>query len=95
MRMSLDRLVRRLGGPSATVTSSVFGGWEELVGETIAANSRPVALRDTTLVIAVTDPAWATQLRFLERDLVTRLQAELGARTVDSIEVRVRPATTR
>lgn len=95
LRASLDRVVRRLGGPSAAVATGVFGRWEELVGDGVAANSRPVALRDTTLVIAVADPAWATQLRFLERDLVTRLQAELGPGSVDAIEVRVRPDVLR
>jgi len=95
LRAGLDRVVRRLGGPSADVASGVFGRWEELVGETVAANSRPVAVRGATLVIAVSDPAWATQLRFLERDLVARLTAELGASSIDSIEVRVRPTTDR
>lgn len=95
LRSSLDRLVRRLGGSSADVASGVFGRWAELVGEAVAANSTPVALRGTTVIIAVSDPAWATQLRFLERDLVSRLQAELGADAVDAIEVRVRPDARR
>jgi predicted nucleic acid-binding Zn ribbon protein len=43
------------------------------------------------LVVAVSDPAWATQLRFLERDLVERLRTELGTDAVNEIEVRVRP----
>jgi len=95
LRSSLDRVVRRLGGPSADVASGVFGRWEELVGDAVAANSRPVALRGATLVIAVNDPAWATQLRFLESDLLARLQRELGPGAVDAIEVRVRPTTSR
>jgi len=95
VRASLDRVVRRLGGPSADVATRVFGRWEDLVGEGIAAHSRPVAVRGSTLVLAVTDPAWATQLRFLESDIVQRLAEELGPGTIDSIEVRVRPAADR
>ena len=95
LRAGLDRVVRRLGGPSADVASGVFGRWEEVVGETVAANSRPVAVRGTTLVLAVTDPAWATQLRFLEADIVARLTEALGTAAIESIEVRVRPATGR
>lgn len=91
MRASLDRIVRHLGGPSADVTSRVFGRWPELVGDAIAAQSRPVAMNGTTLVVAVSDPAWATQLRFLEHDLIERLQNELGADAIAAIEVRVRP----
>lgn len=95
LRTSLDRIVRHLGGPSADVATGVFGRWDELVGDAVAANSRPVALRGTTLVLAVADPAWATQLRFLEHDLVARLQDELGDGSVESIEVRVRPDALR
>ena len=91
MHASLDRIVRHLGGPSADVTSRVFGRWSELVGEAVAAQSRPVAMNGSTLIVAVSDPAWATQLRFLEHDLVERLRGELGPDVIDSIDVRVRP----
>ncbi|MEX1217778.1 MAG: DUF721 domain-containing protein [Acidimicrobiales bacterium] len=91
MAASLDRIVRHLGGPSADVTTRVFSRWPELVGEAVAGQSRPVSMRDTTLVVAVSDPAWATQLRFLEQDLISRLQRELGSNAITAIEVRVRP----
>lgn len=91
MHDSLDRIVRHLGGPSADVTTRIFNRWPQLVGEAVAAQSRPVAMKDATLVVAVSDPAWATQLRFLERDLVERLREELGADSITAIEVRVRP----
>ena len=92
---SLDRLVRHLGGPSADVTTSLVRGWSDLVGPNVGANSRPVRLRDGVLTVAVADPAWATQLRFLEATLVERLQGQLGAAAVDSIVVRVRPEALR
>jgi predicted nucleic acid-binding Zn ribbon protein len=95
MAPSLDRVVRRLGGPSADVATGVFGRWAELVGDAVAANTRPLSMHGSTLVVAVSDPAWATQLRFLEVNLVERLQAELGVGTIDAIEVRVRPEQAR
>jgi predicted nucleic acid-binding Zn ribbon protein len=88
---SLDRLVRHLGAPSVDVTTSLVRRWPDLVGPHVGANSRPLRLRDGTLTVGVADPAWATQLRFLEAMLVERLQAELGAGSVVTIEVRVRP----
>jgi predicted nucleic acid-binding Zn ribbon protein len=95
MRASLDRIVRHLGGASADTTTRIFNRWSQLVGDAVAAQSRPVAIKDSTLVVAVSDPAWATQLRFLERDLVERLREELGEEIIDSIEVRVRPEQAR
>jgi predicted nucleic acid-binding Zn ribbon protein len=92
---SLDRLVRNMGGPSADVNTSLVRRWPDLVGANVGANSRPVRLRGGVLTVAVADPAWATQLRFLEATLVSRLQAELGAEALSSIEVRVRPDSLR
>jgi predicted nucleic acid-binding Zn ribbon protein len=92
---SLNRLVRHLGGSSTDVNTSLVQRWPDLVGPNVGANSRPVRLKNGTLTVAVADPAWATQLRFLEATLVARLQAELGADAVSTIEVRVRPESLR
>lgn len=86
----LDRLMRQMGGPGADTITTLFGRWPELVGEQIAAHTTPIALRRATLVVAVDDPAWASQLRWLERDLTGRVGEALGV-SVEAIEVRVRP----
>jgi predicted nucleic acid-binding Zn ribbon protein len=50
---------------------------------------KAVKLDGTKLVVEVDDPAWATQLRFLETTLKQRLLEVAGA-TIDTIEPRVR-----
>jgi len=88
---SLDRVAASLGVPRASTLSTVFASWPEMVGESVAQHSRPRSLRDGTLVVAVDEPAWATQLRWLEADLLTRLGEALGPDAVARIEVRVQP----
>jgi predicted nucleic acid-binding Zn ribbon protein len=68
---------------------SVFDAWPDLVGEQIAAHARPAGLRDGVLTVAVPDPAWATQLRFLEGALCEQLLSITGA-VVDHLDIRVR-----
>jgi predicted nucleic acid-binding Zn ribbon protein len=88
---SLDTVLRALRGASAQATAGVFGRWEDAVGPHVAAHSRPALLDDGRLVVDVDEPGWATQLRYLERDLLGRLAVVAGADAVRSIEVRVRP----
>jgi predicted nucleic acid-binding Zn ribbon protein len=88
---SLDRVASAMGVPSASTLSGLFASWPELVGESVAQHARPASLRDGTLVVAVDEPAWATQLRWLEADLVARIGDALGPGRVARIEVRVRP----
>jgi predicted nucleic acid-binding Zn ribbon protein len=67
----------------------VFGRWElKRSASALAAHVQPVKLDGTTLVVKVDDPAWATQLKFLETTLKQRLLEVAGA-TIERIEVRV------
>ena len=91
---ALDRLSKRLGGPSSAVLRTIFGRWEELVGPAVAAHVRPISLRGTTLVVAADTPAWATQVTWLGPDLARKVNEDLGASTVTSVEARVRPAAS-
>ena len=75
-------------GVDAAAMGGVFGRWDEAVGEAVAAHVQPVKLDGTTLVVEVDDPAWATQVKFLELTVRTRLQEVAGV-TVDRLEVRV------
>ncbi len=86
---SLDRVTASLGGPRASVLTAVFNSWSALVGEGLASHCRPQSLRGGVLVVAVDDPAWATQLRWLESDLLARLAEAVGEGAVREIRVRV------
>lgn len=77
----------RSAAPMAAI-GGVFGRWDEAVGDAVAAHVQPVRLEATTLVVEVDDPAWATQIRFLEATLRARL-GEVANATVERIEVRV------
>ena len=92
MGESLERLTSSLGGADPGVLGVVFSHWEEAVGPGIADHATPVSLRDEVLVVAVQEAAWATQLRFLERQILERLEEAAGRPVAGRIDVRVRPA---
>jgi predicted nucleic acid-binding Zn ribbon protein len=93
LRDSVDDVVRSLRGTGARTLAGVFAHWDEAVGTQIAAHAKPAALVDDRLVVDVDHPAWATELRFLEADLLERLRDLAGADEVSRIELRVRPPT--
>jgi predicted nucleic acid-binding Zn ribbon protein len=71
--------------------SGVFARWPEIVGAQMAAHTRPLAVRAGRLLVAVDDPAWAPQVRFLEAQIVARVREVLGDDDVGHVDVRVRP----
>ena len=92
MGESLDRLMRHFRAPKLATVRSVFDDWADIVGDQLASQAYPLALRDGVLTLAVHDPAWATQLRFLEAELLATIAARFGPDEVTAIVVRVRPA---
>jgi|SRR5512138_693909 hypothetical protein len=86
---TIDRVLARLGTPSRVGVEVVFERWAEVVGEGMAARTRPVAIDGPTLVVACDDPAVTTHVRFLEPQLVARLAELSGDRRITRVEVRV------
>lgn len=85
----IERLLRSLKGGNRQVTVTVFSRWSDLVGEGVAAHVRPLKLDRGTLIVEVDDPAWATQMKFLQADLLDRLRGA-GDMSVHSLDIRVR-----
>jgi predicted nucleic acid-binding Zn ribbon protein len=86
---TLDRVLARLGTPSRAGVEVVFERWDEVVGEAMAARTRPVAIEGEALVVSCDDPALTTHVRFLEPQLVARLAELSGDRCITCVEVRV------
>jgi predicted nucleic acid-binding Zn ribbon protein len=87
---ALDRLSRGLGLPPAAATARLVRAWPEVVGEAVAAHTTPRWVRDGVLSLAVDDPVWAAQLRWLEADLLARVAEVNGPGVVERISLHVR-----
>jgi predicted nucleic acid-binding Zn ribbon protein len=85
---ALKDVLAERGWETQAAGASVLSRWPELVGEQVAAHSRPTRLRDGELVIEADSTAWATQLRLLSRQLTDKLREQLGPGVVRSLVVR-------
>ena len=85
----LDLLLRRLGSESTSVISGVFDDWHQLVGDAVAKHVNPIKLEAGRLLVEVDEPAWATQMRFLESEIIGKLSQHSG-NTISGIDVRVK-----
>lgn len=88
---ALDAFLRVHGHGHATVLAAIWSCWEEIVGGDVAAHLSPRNLRGTTLVVAVDQGAWATQLAFLSEAILSGLAERLGPSVVERLEATVRP----
>ena len=97
----LTRPPRRLGEGLSKVAAelhlddpddvaAVMAAWPSAVGETVAAHVRPRRLHDGELLVEVDAPVWATQLRYLEEDVIRRLGRKVRPGVVKSLRPVVR-----
>jgi predicted nucleic acid-binding Zn ribbon protein len=85
----LGNLLRRMHVSDESSAIGLFSGWRQIVGDAIADHAVPKRLEKRVLVVEVDDPAWATQLKFLESQLIATLRDNVGDE-VESLEIRVR-----
>ena len=85
---TIGRLISDQGWDTEVRVHGVFGRWERIVGQDVAAHCTPEAFSDGRLTVRTDSTAWATQMRLLAATVVRRLNEELGHGTVTVIDVR-------
>jgi predicted nucleic acid-binding Zn ribbon protein len=71
-----------------TRLAAVQTAWEELVGERIAAVTRPLSERGGEILISCSDSVWAQELDLLQEELLQRLRERLGEQAPTSLRFR-------
>ncbi|MDE0066300.1 MAG: DUF721 domain-containing protein [Acidimicrobiaceae bacterium] len=92
---SVERLLHTMKAPSSDVLKAVFAQWPRIVGEDVAAHARPSFIDDRTLVVIADNSAWASQLQWLESELVAKIAEVSGSDRIQTIKARVRPQGSR
>jgi predicted nucleic acid-binding Zn ribbon protein len=89
IRNALSRIGAELGMPAPGALSALERQWTDIVGAEMARHVQPAGVRDGVLTVVVEDAAWATQLRYLEADLVRAATTVVGPDVVLRLRVRV------
>ncbi|MCB0964484.1 MAG: DUF721 domain-containing protein [Acidimicrobiales bacterium] len=85
----LDQVLAGIGAPRASSIVAVAEGWATIVGPELVAHTWPLAIEDGCLRVGVDSPAWASHLRWSEREVLGRIDRLVGAGEVRSVAARV------
>ncbi len=85
-------LAKNRGWTPNVAEGTVFGQWSAVVGEQIAGHAQPTALRDGVLSVTAESTAWATQLRMVQAQLLSKIAAAVGDGVVTALKI-TGPAT--
>ncbi len=85
----LGDALRVLGVQGPMKTYSIWGSWSEIVGDAVASNARPSAVRNQILFLEVSHSTWIQQLQFLKPTLLEKVNTFLGESLVRDIRFRL------
>ena len=70
-------------------TYSILGAWKEIVGEAVAGQTQPRAVRNRILFIDVSHSTWVQQLQFLKPTLLEKINAFLSEPHIQDIRFKL------
>jgi predicted nucleic acid-binding Zn ribbon protein len=81
----VDALTTELGWSSPLAQSELMEGWVDLAGEETAKHSTPLGISEGVLTVSCESTAWATQLRIMRAELMTRIAVRFPDAGIQSI----------
>lgn len=88
---TLPKILEAAGDAPEVVEAACLAAWKHAAGDGLRDHAPPIAMRGTTLLVAVADAMWQKQLQALSRQLLFRLNSFLGQPLVSFVEFRVDP----
>jgi predicted nucleic acid-binding Zn ribbon protein len=81
----IEKVFRKLGLAKRYNEQKAVLVWEEVVGKRISEKAKPLYVRDGKLVIEVENSAWMSELHFLKREVIDKLNKRLGGFIIEDI----------
>ena len=88
---TLPAILRAAGDSDELAEAACLVAWRHAAGEGLRDHAVPVRRNQKTLIVAVVDTTWQTQLQALTGQLLFRLNSLLGQPLVTFIDFRVDP----
>lgn len=84
---ALDNLASTLGLTSVDAMNALITDWSSIVGDQLAAQCKPITLREGLLTIEARDHQWATELKWMKALIVERSCDALGDEVVRDVRI--------
>jgi predicted nucleic acid-binding Zn ribbon protein len=89
LRSVLEKTLKSLEIDVPLKTHSIFGAWEEIVGNSLALHTQPRSIRNRILFMDVSHPTWMQQLQFLKPTLLEKINTFLGEPHIQDIRFKL------
>ncbi len=88
LKEAIDALIRAYGFHDKLLEATLISSWEKVVGGVYAAHTRYLRVKDRILFAEIDSPALRQELAMQKSELVKKLNAQTGEKTIDDIVFR-------
>lgn len=85
---ALGEVISERGWSTEVSVHALLGRWASIVGDAVAAHSKPESFAAGVVTVRTESTAWASQLRLMIPQLLAKLNAAVGDGTVQRIVVK-------
>ena len=85
----LKKLLDEKGSKSAVLYSSLFRGWQDIAGISLAEHSRVYDFRNNDVLVEVDHPGWMQILHFRTRKILARLKRLYPELEINDLKIKV------
>jgi predicted nucleic acid-binding Zn ribbon protein len=72
-----------------TQMTRIWDVWDNAVGKPIAMNAKPDSFREGILIVNVSSSAWVYQLKFLEKEMIHRINRQLDTPMIKKLKFKI------
>lgn len=87
----LDKILHQYRPKSDEDICRLWDLWDTAVGPGVSSHARPAAFKGDILLVHVSNSSWLHHLRFMQNELVTKINTALGADRIKTIQLKIGP----
>ena len=87
LKKLIARLIKEEGLEEGLLHARLYALWDELLGVTVAKNTRKKYVRGRTLFVYLNSSIVRSQLFMMRQEIVVRLNKKLGTDLIDTLEL--------
>lgn len=89
MKECVSRFAETSVGNSAVVVSNIHALWDQIVGADTAQHVHVKHVRDGVLHVEADHPAWSTQLKYMQENIIEQLNLEMPNEKISAIKLSI------
>jgi predicted nucleic acid-binding Zn ribbon protein len=87
----VSRLLRHQRSEKTVDLDRLWDNWAGVVGDAVAANTRPQAIKGRILLVYVSSSVWVHQLQFLRAEMIANINQFLDSERIGDIKFKIGP----